>query len=104
MVSKIDRSLKNRLITVISGQMALQRRNGRANAFVSLKTIYKILKAETNSEKAQIRGILNSDYIKNKKTFDREVIEGKKRNGMYRLHVEPITDNTPIEIIEGAAA
>lgn len=104
MVKSLKRSLKDKLSSVISGQQALQARNGKKDAYISLKTIYKVLKATTNSEKAQIRGILNKDFINGKKCFDRApAAAGMKRSGAYRLHVE-IISNQSIDSVEGAAA
>lgn len=93
-----NRSLKTKLVSVFKGQSALQARNGKPNAFTSLKTLYKVLKAETEAEKAQIRGILNHDHINGKKTFERATIDGKKRSGAYRLYAQTITET------EGLAA
>jgi len=103
MVHKIERSLKSRIIAVLNGQKALQSRNGKSGAYTTLKTLYKVLKAETSSEKAQIRGVLNFDYIKGKKTFDRAPIVNGIRSGAYRLHIEDVVE-TPLEISEGMAA
>lgn len=110
-----NRSLKTRLIAAIRGQQALQARNGKVNAYIALTTIYKILKAETNAEKAQIRGILNRDFIQGKKEFDRcPAAEGKKRSGSYRLHVEAaimegtvesnISSSESVEVTDGLTA
>jgi hypothetical protein len=85
-----NRSLKVRVMSVFKGQSALQARNGKPNAFTSLKTLYKVLKAETEAEKAQIRGILNHDHINGKKVFERAKIDGKKRSGTYRLYAQSI--------------
>jgi hypothetical protein len=113
MVKSLKRSLRDRLSSVISGQQALQARNGKKDAYIALKTIYKILKAETNIDKAQIRGILNRDFIHGQKYFDRApAAEGMKRSGAYRLHVEvvesqeieSIVDNQTIEATDGIAA
>jgi hypothetical protein len=84
-----DRSLKTRLIAAIRGQQALKARNGQQNAYIKLSTIYKVLKAENSSEKAQIRGILNRDHINGLKVFDRApATDEKKRNGAYRIYFE----------------
>lgn len=93
-----NRSLKVRIISAIRGQQALQARNGKLNVYVALKTLYKVLRAETAAEKAQIRGILNHDYINGTKLFERATIDGKKRTGAYRLYVQPIAET------EGLAA
>ena len=106
MVKVLDRSLKNRVVSTIRSQQALQKLNGK-DGYVSLETIYKILKAETTSEKAQIRGILNRDFINGQKTFERSpAVEGKKRSGAYRLHIEvaPIAEVTPVEVTTSTEA
>jgi hypothetical protein len=92
-VMAAKKSRKERLISTIKGLQALAARNGKQNAFIPLKTIYKVQKADTVGKKADIRGILNRDFLNGEKTFERQQVDGKKRSGAYRLQVAQVNLN-----------
>jgi hypothetical protein len=89
--SKVQKSRKERVISAIKGQQSLGLRNGKGEAcYVKLETLYKVLRTETVGEKAEIRGVLNHDFINGSKIFERKAVEGKKRSGEYRLRITPV--------------
>lgn len=67
---------------VITAMKSLQNVETNGNYFVSLKAIYKKLKASNSVSQAIVRGILNKDCITGSKTFTRSKIS---RSGNYRL-------------------